>query len=89
MGQHRERILRLQKIIEKNWLGDSTIKRAERKNEMKDYQIIYNEVLTHSFQVEADSEEEAKAKFQKMLENGELDFSYGEITDTSFEIYED
>ena len=56
---------------------------------MKDYQIIYNEVLTHSFQVEADSEEEAEAKFQEMLENGELDFSYGEITDTSFEIYED
>ena len=56
---------------------------------MKDYQIIYNEVLTHSFQVEANSEEEAKAKFQKMLENGELDVSYGEITDTSFEIYED
>ena len=56
---------------------------------MKDYQIIYNEVLTHSFQVEANSEEEAEAKFQKMLENGELDFSYGEITDTSFEIYED
>ena len=56
---------------------------------MKDYQIIYNEVLTHSFQVEANSEEEAKSEFQKMLRNGELDFSYGEITDTSFEIYED
>lgn len=56
---------------------------------MKDYQIIYNEVLTHSFQVEANSEEEAEAKFKRMLYNGELDFSYGEITDTSFEIYED
>ena len=42
---------------------------------MKNYQIIYNEVITHSFEVEAKSEEKAKAKFQKMLENGELDFS--------------
>ena len=56
---------------------------------MKNYQIIYNEVITHAFQVEANSEEEAKSEFQKMLRNGELDFSYGEITDTSFEIYED
>ena len=56
---------------------------------MKNYQIIYNEVLTHSFQVEANSEEEAEAKFKRMLYNGELDFSYGEITDTSFEVYED
>lgn len=55
---------------------------------MKNYQIIYNEVITHSFQVEADSEEEAEAKFKRMSDNGELDFSYGEITDTSFEIYE-
>ena len=56
---------------------------------MKTYQIIYNEVITHSFEAEAKNEEKAEAKFQKMLENGELDFSYGEITDTSFEIYED
>lgn len=55
---------------------------------MENYQIIYNEVITHSFQVEADSEEEAEAKFKRMSDNGELDFSYGEITDTSFEIYE-
>lgn len=55
---------------------------------MKNYQIIYNEVITHSFQVEANSEEEAEVEFKRMADNGELDFSYGEITDTSFEIYE-
>lgn len=55
---------------------------------MKNYQIIYNEVITHSFQVEANSEEEAEVEFKRMSDNGELDFSYGEITDASFEIYE-
>lgn len=55
---------------------------------MKNYQIIYDEVITHSFQVEVNSEEEAEAEFQRMLDDGELDLSYGEITDTSFEIYE-
>lgn len=55
---------------------------------MKNYQIIYNEVIAHSFQVEANSEEEAEAEFKRMSDNGELDFSYGEITDASFEIYE-
>lgn len=56
---------------------------------MKTYKVIYNEVITHSFQVEANSEEEAETEFKRMSDNGELDFSYGEITDTSFEIYED
>ena len=56
---------------------------------MKTYQIIYNEVVTHAFEVEANSEEEAESEFQKMLRNGKLDFSDGEVTDTSFEIYED
>ena len=56
---------------------------------MKNYQIIYNEVLTHSFQVEANSEEEAEVEFKRMLYGGELDFSDGEVTDTSFEICED
>ena len=55
---------------------------------MKNYQIIYNEVITHSFQVEANSEEEAEVEFKRMSYNGELDFSDGEITDTSFEIDE-
>ena len=55
---------------------------------MKTYEVIYNEVITHSFRVDANSEEEAEAEFKRMLDDGELDFSYGEITDTSFEIYE-
>ena len=47
-----------------------------------DYTIFYKEVLCHEFGVEADSPEEAELEFKRQSANGELDFSYGEITDT-------
>lgn len=55
---------------------------------MKTYLIIYNEVITHTFYVDANSKEEAEEKFEKMNESGELDFSYGDVVDTETKIYE-
>lgn len=49
---------------------------------MKTYKVIYTESLFHVFYVEAESEEEAREKFDKMAYNGELDFSDGEVDDT-------
>lgn len=49
---------------------------------MKTYKVIYTESLFHVFYVEAESEEEAREKFDKMAYNGEFDFSDGEVEDT-------
>lgn len=56
---------------------------------MKTYTIIYYETVTHSFEIEANSEAEAEAKFEKMAKDGEFDFSYGEVTDSSFDVYDE
>lgn len=50
--------------------------------------IIYNETVTHEFFVEAESEEDAEAEFKYQVNNGEIDFSDGEVTDSSLEVYE-
>lgn len=54
----------------------------------KKYMIIYNETVTHEFFVEAESEEDAEAEFKYQVNNGEIDFSDGEVTDSSLEVYE-
>lgn len=54
----------------------------------KKFTIIYNETITHWFDVEAESEEEAEKEFNRQVANGEIDFSYGEITDSSIEVVE-
>ena len=54
----------------------------------KKYTIIYNETVTHWFDVEAESEEEAETEFIRQVNDGEIDFSYGEITDSSIEVVE-
>lgn len=54
----------------------------------KKYTIIYNETLTHWFDIEAESEEEAEKEFNRQVNEGEIDFSYGEITDSSIEVTE-
>lgn len=46
------------------------------------FKVTYVEHLVHTFYVEADTKEEAEAKFNELANNGELDFSYGEIYDT-------
>ena len=56
---------------------------------MKNYQIVYKETLIHTFNVEANSEAEAKAVFEEKLAYGEFDFSDGEIDTTEFIIKED
>ena len=56
---------------------------------MKNYQIVYKETLIHTFNVEANSEAEAKVVFEEKLAYGEFDFSDGEIDTTEFSIKED
>ena len=55
---------------------------------MKTYKIIYNEVVSHIFYVEANDKEEADEKFESMANNGKLDYSDGEVIDTETKIYE-
>lgn len=55
---------------------------------MKTYKIIYNEVVSHVFYVDADGKGEAEGKFEEMASNGELDYSDGEVIDTETKIYE-
>ena len=56
---------------------------------MKTYKVIYNEVVSHVFYVDADSKDDAEEKFEAMAENGKLDYSDGEVIDTTTKIYED
>ena len=49
---------------------------------MSTYKIIYTESLSHEFYVDAASENEAREKFAYLSENGELDFSNGEVYDS-------
>lgn len=54
----------------------------------KKFTIIYNETVTHWFDVEAENEEEAEKEFACQVDNGEIDFSDGEVTDFSIEVVE-
>lgn len=51
---------------------------------MENYKIVYKETLIYTFNVEANSPEEAKAVFEEKIAYGELDFSDGEIDTTEF-----
>ena len=55
---------------------------------MKTYKIIYHEIVSHIFYVDADNKDEAEEKFEAMAYNGELDYSDGEVIDTETKIYE-
>lgn len=55
----------------------------------KIYKVTYTEELIHTFYVDADSPEEAEKEFNKLSNNGELDFSYGEVVDSTVTIEED
>lgn len=50
------------------------------------YKIIYTESLCHEFYVDAASEEDARKKFERQSENGELDFSDGEVYNSEIKI---
>lgn len=49
---------------------------------MKTYKIVYREVLRHTYEVEANSAEEAKMEFERLADTGKIDFSRGEVVDT-------
>ena len=56
---------------------------------MNTYKIIYTESLYHEFYVDAESEDDAREKFELQSENGELDFSDGEVYDSGIEFIEE
>lgn len=49
---------------------------------MKEYRITYKEHLVHTFYVKADTPDDAIEEFDRLVENGEIDFSGGEVYDT-------
>lgn len=53
---------------------------------MNTYKIIYTESLCHAFYVDAESDDEAREKFERQSENGELDFSDGEVYNSEIKI---
>jgi hypothetical protein len=48
---------------------------------MKEYRVIVKEILYHEFYIDAETEEDAREEYERMGLDGELDFSYGEVTD--------
>lgn len=52
---------------------------------MASYKIIHKEELVGWFFVEANNEEEALAKYEAMVNNGEVDYSDLEMVDSSDE----
>ena len=48
---------------------------------MKTFKVKYREVMLHEFYVEANSEDEVTEKFFEMVNDGEIDFSYGVISE--------
>ena len=81
-----------QQIAEENAKPKEYIRKRKKKtedtNKVKNYRIVYRETLIHTFDVEASSEEEAKAVFEEKITYGEFDFSGGEIDTTEFIIKE-
>ena len=53
---------------------------------MSTYIINYTESLCHAFYVDAESDDEARERFARQSENGELDFSDGEVYDSEIKI---
>lgn len=53
---------------------------------MKEFVIRHTETLSKDFYIEAETPELAMAKYQRMLNNGELDFSDEDMEDSSDEI---
>lgn len=61
----------------------------EKEKRMKTYKIIYTESLVHTFYVNALNKESAREEFNRKSANGELDYSGGEVYDTSVESIEE
>lgn len=55
---------------------------------MKEFKITYKETLVHTFYVVADTEDEARSAFDERVNEGLVDFSDGEVTETEIGICE-
>ena len=55
---------------------------------MKEYKVTYKETLVHTFYVWAENEEEARSTFNERVNEGLVDFSYGEVVETEISISE-
>lgn len=56
---------------------------------MKTFKVIFKEVLLHEFIIDAENENEVGDKFTEMANEGELDFSHGEIDYSDIESVEE
>lgn len=56
---------------------------------MKTFKVIYKERLAHEFYIDAESRTEAEREFYRKANNGEIDFSNGEVCDTHMNIVEE
>ena len=56
---------------------------------MKEFKVTYKEILIHEFFIEAETESEVENKFVEMANDGELDFSHGEIEYGNIDIIEE
>ena len=50
------------------------------------YRVLFTETIAYEFDVEADSIEEVRKEFDRMVIENEIDFSDGEIVDTELEV---
>ena len=56
---------------------------------MKNYSVIYTEHVVYSFDIEANSKEEALKEFNRKLSNGEIHFDDGDVCDSETIVYEE
>ena len=76
-------------VLETNFNGEEFDGRAFCiKDKTKTYRIVYTETSVGIYYVDANSEEEAKKKFERASMNGEIDFTDMCINDTDVKIKE-
>lgn len=56
---------------------------------MKEYKITHREYLVGWYYVDAENEEEARRKYNRMVSEGKIDFSDMELIDSSDDVEED
>lgn len=59
---------------------ENTLNKNEKP--ISTYKAIYRVVLLHDLLIDAESEQEARSKFEQKSMNGELDFSDGVLDDS-------
>ena len=56
---------------------------------MKEYKVIYTETIVHEFYVKADSIDDVGREFDRMGMECELDFSDGDLVETTREVFDE